>query len=151
MKKLIITTALLSIIFSGCSKKTVEPTEAVMETGKYEVLVTAEANKEIDDENDLFYKDMIKRAMKKAAETTLKFEKTHFALVSMRTNNMAGFPINTYQNLQKFCLSDLNAFECDSIKHKNRSTLKLLLLSDLDYRMIAFDAKQVLEDIKNDK
>jgi len=153
MKKSLITTTLLlgTLLFTGCSTKEIEPKTEIIETSKEEIIVSAKKNKQIDDDSELYYKDMIKRSMKKAGEETLKREKTHFALVSMRTNNLAGFPINTYKNLQRFCLSDLNSFECDSIKHKDSSNLKIILLSDLDYRIIAFNAKEVLEDIKKEE
>lgn len=153
MKKSIITTALLlstSLFISGCASKEIKPTETVRETGEYQVLVEAEANKTMT-EGDLFYKDMIKRAMKKSAESTLQFQKTHFSILNITANNTAGFPINDYKNLQRFCESDLNSYECSAIKNKYRTTLKLLLLSDLDYRIISFDAKQVLEDIRKEE
>jgi hypothetical protein len=153
MKKSLITTTLLlttSLFISGCASKEIKPTETAMEIGEYQVLVEAEANKTMT-EGDLFYKDMIKRVMKKSAETTLQFQKTNFSIINITANNTAGFPINTYKNLQKFCESDLNSYECSAIKNKYRSTLKLLLLSDVDYRIITFDAKEVLEDIKKEE
>lgn len=174
MKKYLLTFSLiaLGLLFSGCADKTIYPikpnsisggADGTMQVGihKDRNLSNAEFNKsENNNLNKRTYKAnnlMLKQALELISKKTLEEGKTNFILVNNDTNNLVGFPFNTYNDLNKYCLNydrntslEINCSVFEEFYEINRAVFKFVILDTVDYRIASFDAKKILEELSKE-
>lgn len=156
MKKIIyIIVVLISFVFSGCGERQFRDIVTPLENDV--VSIEIQKNYKIEEKKgvDAYNTDTIKRGLKVSSEYALKNNKSHFMLVNEDlTNNLIGFPINTYADLKELCFKTNRDSSiknlCIEISEKLYSTYRIVLLDNPSYEIIAFDAKSVLEEISKE-
>jgi hypothetical protein len=172
-KSLIISSLFLSILFfTGCSGKPyVMPPNYIngnengysVDVAKNKTLYKEEINKGIHKtEQQEKYKaldESLRTALKMIATKTIEVGKTNFVILTPDTNNLNGFPINTYKDLRDYCINyergknHIN-FSCSmldndffNINIKHDYYYFKILSNEEDYTIMSFNAKDVLEEL----
>lgn len=173
MKKYLLTFSLmaLGLLFSGCSNKIVYPKQNSIRTnaeGITNVVVYVDDNlskiewsksennnriKKIYKENNL----MLRQALELVSKKTLAEGKTNFILVNNDTNNLIGFPMNTYEDLNKYCLNynrdsslEIKCYVFSELYSQGTAIFRFVILDTVDYKIASFDAKKVLEELSKE-
>lgn len=108
------------------------------------------------EKNYLEYSNDLKLSLQKAAEATLNSGNTHFIIINTNENQLQGFPINTFKDLNDYCLADYKTDKelkgkCSNFMAKAGKTstnIKILTLKNPNYTIPAFDAKTTLQETK---
>jgi len=157
--KTLISVATVSILTGCASSQPNAPTMTKKNDGT--VMITAKT-KQIDNdnlsafqENHLEFKNDLKLTLHKASEYTLKNGFTHFVIVNKNTNNMKGFPLNTFKDMEEYC--NASYYTKDDLKSKCANfmayakaytKMKILPMKNPPYYLSAFDAESTLKETK---
>lgn len=148
---------MFSFIFSGCANN-----QSVLEKNeKYTIIQDKDGI--ILEMNAYKMKDeeVLENLFLYTANYSVKNNSSNFILVKDRVNQAIGFPINTYKDIKEYCikndrnksLESLSSAGCPMIANNgtNYKSVKFILIDNPSYDVISFNAKDVLEEIKNNK
>lgn len=142
----------------GCGKQLSEqkkPTSEVVkkDNGIYSIRMYAgdippEVSKLLKENKTYFFQErkihLFTKALQKAIDLTEAEGKKTFAFVQPSSNTLKGFPLNTYNDLIKYCI---HLKRCDFNYEKAFYTLNILPIEDTTYEISVIDTTKMKEEI----
>lgn len=177
MKRSILICILMALLMSGCSPKSVVlPTEdkskiiniqsdknlKITEALYWEkdiVAYNSELNtSELSPQKKLYVKinTNLRKALKIAAEETIKNNKSHFIIVEKNMNQLYDVPLVEFKNINDYCFKGFfYEFKpygaCSSLIGNTGSYFKFEMVDNPDYTIPAINAKEIINEIDNYK